>query len=94
MKKVNGKSVRDYERENELYNSKPEERRKRSLRTMARRKANDSGLTSKGDGNDLDHVRPLSKGGSNSPSNLRVRKASENRSFARNKDSSIKGRKR
>jgi len=84
----NGK--RDYKRENELYNSKPEQRKNRSERTMARREANASGVTHKGDGRDLDHHVPLSKGGSNAKSNLRVVSASTNRSFSRNKDGSLK----
>ena len=90
MKKVNGKSVRDYKRENELYNSKPSERKKRSERSVARVKSNRAGITSKGDGKDLDHARPLSKGGTSSKSNLRVVSASENRSFSRNADGSLK----
>ncbi len=81
---------RDYKRENELYNSKPEQIKKRSKRTVARRKANAEGLTHKGDGKDLDHIKPLSKGGSNSRSNLRVVSKSANRSFSRNADGSLK----
>ena len=84
----NGK--RDYKRENELYNSKPEQRKNRSERTMARREANNTGVTHKGDGKDLDHRVPLSKGGSTAKSNLRVVSASTNRSFSRNKDGSLK----
>lgn len=90
MKKVNGKSVRDYRRENLLYNSKPEERKKRSERSVARVRANNSGLTHKGDGKDLDHIRPLSKGGSTASSNLRVVSAATNRSFSRNANGSLK----
>ena len=48
------------------------------------------GLVRKGDGKDVDHKRPLSKGGTNSRSNLRVVNAGENRSFARNADGSLK----
>ena len=48
------------------------------------------GLVKKGDGKDVDHKRPLSKGGSNSLANLFVTGKSANRSFSRNKDSSIK----
>ena len=81
---------RDYKRENELYNSKPEQRKNRSERTMARREANATGVTHKGDGKDLDHRVPLSKGGSTAKSNLRVVSASTNRSFSRNKDGSLK----
>jgi len=84
----NGK--RDYKRENEKYNSRPEQRAARSERTIARNQANADGRTSKGDGKDLDHVKPLSKGGSSSKSNLRAVSASSNRSFSRNKDGSLK----
>jgi len=84
----NGK--RDYKRENELYNSKPEQIKARSKRTTLRREANEKGITHKGDGKDLDHKRPLSRGGANSLSNTRVTSKSENRSFARNKDGSLK----
>lgn len=84
----NGK--RDYKREYAKYHSSPEQRANRSDRTVLRREANEKGITSKGDGKDLDHKKPLSKGGSNSLSNARVTSKSENRSFARNKDGSLK----
>lgn len=84
----NGK--RDYKRENELYNSKPEQRKNRSERTMLRREAIAKGIVSKGDSKDLDHKKPLSKGGSNTMANARVVSASRNRSFARNSDGSLK----
>lgn len=84
----NGK--RDYKRENLLYNSKPEQRKNRSARTIARNATNASGRTSKGDGKDLDHKVPLSKGGSTSLSNTRVISQHTNRSFKRNKNGSMK----
>lgn len=84
----NGK--RDYKRENELYNSRPEQRANRSARTMARNDAIKEGRVSKGDGKDIDHKVPLSKGGNNSKGNQRVVSAGQNRSFARNKDGSLK----
>lgn len=87
----NGK--RDYKRENDLYNSKPEQRKNRSERTVARNQANADGRTSKGDGKDLDHRVPLSKGGTSNKSNLRVVSKSANRSFSRNKDGSMKSQK-
>ncbi len=85
-----GKSVRDYKRENLLYNSRPEQRAARSERTLARNAANADGRTHKGDNLDLDHAKPLSKGGTSAKSNLRVVSASSNRSFSRNKDGSLK----
>jgi hypothetical protein len=84
----NGK--RDYKRENELYNSKPEQRKARSERTMARNEAIADGRVKRGDGKDIDHKRPLSKGGTNARSNQRVVSSSENRSFSRNSDGSLK----
>lgn len=84
----NGK--RDYKTEYAKYHSKPEQRKNRSERTTARNASNADGRTHKGDGKDLDHIKPLSKGGSNAKSNTRVRSQSSNRSFARNKDGSMK----
>jgi 5-methylcytosine-specific restriction endonuclease McrA len=49
-----------------------------------------AGKVKTGDGKDLDHKVPLSKGGSNKPSNLRVSTPSANRSFPRKKDGSMK----
>jgi 5-methylcytosine-specific restriction endonuclease McrA len=41
-------------------------------------------------GKDIDHKKPLSKGGSNSMSNLILKSPSANRSFKRNSDHSVK----
>jgi 5-methylcytosine-specific restriction endonuclease McrA len=41
-------------------------------------------------GKDIDHKKPLSKGGSNKKSNLRLVKPSKNRSFSRNSDHTVK----
>lgn len=62
------KKKRDYKKEYQQYHSKPEQRRRRSLRNKARRKL---GLKV-GDKREVDHKTPLSKGGSNSRRNLRV----------------------
>lgn len=84
----NGK--RDYKREYELYQGRPEQIKRRSERTVARRQANAAGVTHKGDGKDIDHITPLSKGGSNAKSNQRVVNASTNRSFARTSTGALK----
>lgn len=84
----NGK--RDYRREYDLYHARPEQRHNRSERTVARNQANEDGITHKGDGKDLDHIKPLSKGGSNNRSNLRAVSQAKNRSFSRNKDGSLR----
>lgn len=49
-----------------------------------------AGKVHKGDGKDVDHIKPLSKGGSASDSNLRVVSAHANRSFARTSTSKVK----
>jgi hypothetical protein len=48
------------------------------------------GLAKVGDGKDVDHTRPLSKGGNTSRSNLRVVSASANRSFSRSANGKLK----
>lgn len=75
--------ARNYKKENENYKSKPEQIEKRVARNKARRMAMKAGLVKKGDGKDVDHRNgnPLD----NSKGNLRVQKASTNRSFPRNK---------
>ena len=85
---TNGK--RDYKKENRLYNSRPEIVQRRVERNAARRAATKAGLTHKGDGLQVDHKRPLSKGGKDTPSNRRVVPAAQNESFSRNKDGSLK----
>jgi hypothetical protein len=81
---------RDYKRENKLYNSRPENIKKRSERNAARKELEKEGKVHKGDGKDVDHIKPLSKGGSTGRSNLRVVPRSQNTSFSRNKDGSLK----
>lgn len=81
---------RDYKREYELYQGTPEQIHKRSERVTARRAAEKSGMAHKGDGKDLDHIKPLSKGGSNNKANWRMVSKSQNRSFSRNADGSLK----
>lgn len=57
-------------------------------RHRLRRKALKLGMVKPGQ--DLDHKKPLSKGGSNSLKNARATTPSENRSFPRNRDGSMK----
>lgn len=85
---TNGK--RDYKKEVKNYTSKPEVKQKRAEQNAARREMSKAGLVHKGDGKDVDHRIPLSRGGSTERSNLRVVPASTNRSFARNADGSLK----
>ena len=83
----NGK--RDYKREVALYTSKPEVIKKRVEQNKARRIMEKAGKVHKGDGKDVDHKTPLSKGGRTSTNNLRVVSRGRNRSFSRNRDSSV-----
>ena len=66
---------RDYRKEYRDYHSKPEQKKNRAARNKARR---DSGLK-KGDSREVDHIRPLSKGGSNTKKNTRVVSRATNR---------------
>lgn len=59
-------------------------------RKRLRRQFEKDGKVHKGDGKDVDHSKPLSKGGSNTKRNGRVVSASANRSFPRNSDGSMK----
>jgi 5-methylcytosine-specific restriction endonuclease McrA len=72
------------------YDGKPEVKAKRAARNRARRKLANEGKVSKGDNMDVNHRTPLSKGGSNSKSNLEATPAKKNRSFPRKKDGSMK----
>ena len=72
------------------YDQKPEVKKRRAARNKARAIMEREGLVSKGDGKDVDHKVPLSKGGATSRSNLKAVPASANRSYKRNKDHSVK----
>ena len=74
------------------YAQKPAVKKARAARNKARAMMEREGKVHKGDGKDVDHKRPLSKGGTTSKGNLRVKSASANRSFARNSDHTIKGK--
>ena len=72
------------------YDQKPEVKKKRAARNKARAMMEREGKVHKGDGKDVDHKKPLSKGGTTTKVNLRVKSATANRSFARKSDHSIK----
>ena len=61
------------------YNSTPKAKKERAARNKARSQAMAKGKVSKGDGKDIDHKKPLRKGGSTAESNTRVRSKTANR---------------
>ena len=81
---------RDYRQEYDAYQGTETQKKNRAQRNKARRMLEREGVVSKGDGKDVDHKTPLSKGGKTTMSNLSVKSASANRSFSRNADSSVK----
>lgn len=74
--------VRNYKREYETYQGKPDQIKKRAMRNAARAKMVKAGKAHKGDGKDVGHVVALDKGGSNK-TGLRMVSKSANRSFLR-----------
>lgn len=84
------KSDRDYRKEYQSYQGTEEQKANRAKRNKARADMVKAGRVSKGDGKDVDHIKPLSKGGSAGSGNLRVKSATSNRSFKRNSDHSVK----
>ena len=75
----------DWEKDN-----KPQRVKERSKRNAARAMMMEEGKAHKGDGKDVDHKKPLSKGGGNGRGNLRVVAASKNRSVKRKQDGSLR----
>ena len=69
---------------------KPQRVKERSKRNAARAMMMEEGRAYKGDGKDVDHKKPLSKGGGNGRANLRVVAASKNRSVKRKQDGSLR----
>lgn len=76
---------RNYRDEYDSYHSKPEQVKNRAQRNAARRKMEDAGKVSKGDGKDVDHKTPIKKGGSNADSNLSVKTKEANRGWRKGK---------
>ena len=74
------KRKRNYKREYEQFHVKPEQIKKRAQRVQARRNVIKVKGKSAVKGKDVDHIVPLSRGGSNNMSNLRVTSVKKNRS--------------
>ncbi len=84
--------VRDYDKEYATSKARGEQGTGSdsdgAKRQRARRQALKLGMVKPGQ--DVDHKKPLSKGGSNAVSNLRAQSPSANRSFPRKSDGSMK----
>lgn len=81
---------RDYKKEYANYDGTEVVKKKRAQRNKARRMLEREGVVQKGDGKDVDHKTPLSKGGTTVRSNLKAVPASTNRSFKRTSKGAIK----
>ena len=84
------KKKRNYKRENEIYKSKPAQIKARVQRNKVRKAAIKSGKAKVGDGTSIEHKKPISKGGTNRPGNLKVVSFADNSSFDRNSDKSVR----
>lgn len=82
----------EWELEQKRNEKKPRAARERARYHMDKTGAdkNHNGKADRREGKDIDHIVPLSKGGSNKASNLRVEAASKNRSYSRNSDHTVK----
>ena len=80
---------RNYAREAKWEDS-PEQVKNRMARNRARAQLMKAGVVKKGDGKDVDHVKPIAKGGGNTAGNLRAIPKSQNRSFARTRTAGMK----
>ena len=78
---------RPYKKEYEQQKARGEQPN-RNARERARYAMDAKGIDRTG--KDIDHVVPLSKGGTNAKSNLKLKSPSANRSFSRNSDHTVK----
>lgn len=72
--------ARNYKQEYDNYQGTPEQIKKRAERVKARRMMEKTGAAKKGDGKDVDHIKPMRSGGTSTKANLRMRSKSANRS--------------
>jgi|TARA_R110002110_G_scaffold100059_2_gene255342 vacuolar-type H+-ATPase subunit H len=77
---------RPYKKEYEQQKERKEQPL-RNARERARRKIDKLGIDRKG--KDVDHIKALTKGGTNDRKNLRVVSKNKNRSFKRKRDRSV-----
>ena len=82
--------VRNYRQEAQAES--PKRKEQRAARVTARRVYEKAVGHKIPVGYDVDHIKPLSKGGSNVLSNLQLQKSSANRSYSRTKTGSMKNK--
>lgn len=85
-------SSKNYKRnyKQEAAAESPQRKEERAMRIAARRAFEKALGHPIPEGQDVDHRQPLSKGGSNAPSNTQLQDANSNRSYPRNHDGSMK----
>ena len=66
---------------NKTYDSKPKQIKHREMSNKARADLMREGVVKKGDGKDVDHIKPVRSGGTNKRSNLRASDKSRNRGW-------------
>lgn len=71
---------RNYDKEYASYQGTEAQKKNRAQRNKARRMLIREGVAAKGDGKDVDHIKPMKNGGTSARSNLRMRSKSANRS--------------
>jgi hypothetical protein len=81
---------RPYAKEYENYDGTEAVKKKRAQRNKARRMLEREGVVQKGDGKDVHHKKPLSKGGKTTKANIAAIPAAKNRSYRRKSDGSVK----
>lgn len=86
---MQSRSKRDYTREYANYQGKPEQIHNRSMRNQARR-AYEKAHGDQPSMVDIDHAKPIAKGGGNADGNLRAKPRSVNRSFRRTRSARMK----
>jgi hypothetical protein len=82
--------ARNYKKEYANYQGKPAQKKNRAKRNAARRELAREGKVHKGDGKDVDHKKPLIKGGGTGRGNLRVQSKHANRSYKRTRSARMK----
>lgn len=87
-KSKNPASKRDYEHEYAIES--PKRKKERAQRNKARRMLMREGKVHVGDGMDVDHIKPMDKGGVTKRNNLRVQTARANRSYKRTSSGGVK----